>query len=451
MKSTSGRWSQSRQVHDNIVERRTWNVEGNGGPVLFTFYVLRSKIRLVFVPLLFIVLATLSAGVVAYGTHFSWAQFPHGIELILWSRRLQWPLVTLSLLLCLVLIGLVISGKRRAWWLIGLAPVLALFTHRFVTDPAGTLAISDNPVFVPASGATFLNDSDYVVGLRFGEGACAYPYSVLYRNPVVIQSDHEKRMILIWSAFANRAVAQQIGRDLHARDLEIVSTPANALLLYNHTRGQFINGLTGQTTRDERPAGFAAPIVVSTMTWKDWQGINPQTKVMAPTGRPQPTPPPRGPILPTCRMPPAILDYPADTRIVLVGNSQPAALRIDQISKEPLHLQVDAQTVFVFREAQDKPVRAFSCSLKRDLIPHFRLNDNPKKHKNAVFVDTDTDSGWSGAGLWLDGDKELRGTRLTPIPVQDGLYWGVMKFWYPKLRLSPAPQPSAPGEVTSAS
>jgi hypothetical protein len=393
----------------------------------------------VFVPLLLIVLASLSAAVVAYGTNATWAQFSHGIDLIVWSGRLEWPLVVLSLVLCLALLAMVISGNRRAWWLIGLGPVLALFAHRFLTDPAQVYSVLENPTFTSPSDATSVADEDYVVGLRFGDNAYAYPYSVLYFNPIVVQQDHEKRMVLIWSAFANRAVAAGITRDLKARDLEIVSMPANALLLYNRAYGQFINGLKGQTMDGRKPIGFGEPIVVSTMTWKDWRGINPQTKVMSPTGNPLPAAPPRRPILPSYPMPPAILDDPADTRIVLVGNTQPAALRADQVTRDPLHVQVDGQTVFVFREAADQPVRGFSCNLKGDLIPHFRLNDDPKR-KAAVFIDTDTDSGWSASGVWVDGLKDLKGTRLTPVPVQDGLYWGVMKFWYPGLQLAPAPK-----------
>src|SRR5437763_1197041 len=84
------------------------------------------------------------AAVAAYGTSASWAQYPHGLDLILWSRRLEWPLVTIAILLCLGLIALVIAGKRRAWWLIGLGPILALFAHRFVTDPAGAFSILEN-------------------------------------------------------------------------------------------------------------------------------------------------------------------------------------------------------------------------------------------------------------------------------------------------------------------
>jgi hypothetical protein len=408
----------------------------------------------VFVPLLLIVSAALSAGIVAYGTNALWAQYPHGIGLIIWSRRLEWPLVTLCLLLCLALLALVISGKRRAWWLIGLGPVLALFAHHFLTDPRSGLGVVDSPAFVAAGDARFVADNDYVVGLHFGDAAYAYPYSVLYDNPVVIQSDHDKRMMLIWSAYANRAVAQTITHDMKARDVEIVSMPANALLLYDRSDGQFINGLKGRLMNGNEPHGFVAPIVVSTMTWKDWVGINPQTQVMRPTANLRTANPPHSPILPSNPMPPAILDFPANTTIVLVGTTHPAALRSDEVGAEPRNVEVDGEPAFVFREAPDKPVRAFSCHLKKqDLFPHFIL-DTRHKYKGGMFIDSDTGSGWSASGTWVDGMKdvrqEMKGTRLTPVPVQDGLYWGVMKFWYPELHLT-SPAKAVSASVTSAS
>lgn len=394
-----------------------------------------------FIPLLLLVLATLSAGVVAYGTNAVWAQYPHGIEAILWSRRIEWPLVALSLILCLALLALIASGKRRAWWLIGLGPVLALFVHRFATDPAGGLTVLENPTFAAAGETASIADDDYVVGLHFGDAAYAYPYAALFFNPVVIHADHEKRLMLLWSAFANRAVAQTISRDLRARDLEIVSMPANALLLYNRANGQFINAVKGRQMNGDKPFGFGNPVVLSTTTWRQWRESNPQTRVMQSPPNLAPRragPPPHGPIEPAYPMPPAILDYPANSSIVLIGTTQPAALRADAVGAEPRPVQVDGGPAFVFREAPDKPVRAFSCYVKKmgGLFPRFRL-DRDHKIKNAMFIDSDTGSAWSAAGVWVGGQykKDLQGTRLNPVPVQDHLYWGVMKFWYPDLRL----------------
>src|SRR5688572_1248919 len=191
----------------------------------------------------------------AYGTDPRWVEQSWGLGLIVLSRRLQWPLVAVSLLLCLGLVGLVISGKRRAWWLIALAPVLALFVHRFVTAPTNRYTILDEPAFVAAAEAKHVRDEDYVVGVVFNEQPYAYPYAALWGAPVIVQSDRERRMLLIWSAYANAATPMEVTRELKARDLDIVCDPADTLLLYNGRTGQFIVGLTGQTHHHQKPLG----------------------------------------------------------------------------------------------------------------------------------------------------------------------------------------------------
>jgi uncharacterized protein DUF3179 len=399
----------------------------------------------VFFPLILILLSIASAFVVAYGTDPRWMQYGHGLDLILFARRFQWPLVTLSLLGCIGVLGLIVSGKRRAWWLIGLAPVLALFAHRFALGPsAGGMAAVENPTFVTANEAGFIGDDDYIVGVSFDGGFYAYPYSQLYSTPVVLQADHEKRMMLIWSAFANRALAVGITRDLHAHDLEVVSTPANALLLYNTRLGQFINGLKGQTIKGEKPGGFGAPIATSKMPWGQWHRLHSDTKLMGPTsgGSRIAGIAPTRPIKPTCPMPPMTLEHPASLQIALIGTTQPSAIESDGVGPAPTNLKADGAAVFVYREAPEQPIRAFGRRVSADLIPRFVRNANSKKHPNATFVDVDTNSGWDANGLWVDGLKDLKGKKLDRVPVDDGLYWGVMKFWYPELELeSPATQP----------
>ena len=51
------------------------------------------------------------------------------------------------------LVATVISGRRRVFWLIGLGPILALFGHRFATDPNATMRSVENPAFVAADAA----------------------------------------------------------------------------------------------------------------------------------------------------------------------------------------------------------------------------------------------------------------------------------------------------------
>ena len=396
-------------------------------------------------PLGLIILAVLSAFAVGYGTDARWIQYPHGLTIIVDARRLQWPLVCLSLIACIGLLALIVSGRRRAWWLIGLAPVLALFVHRFALGPAaGTMNVVENPDFIAAKDANFVQPDDYVVGVTFGDNTYAYPYAQLYWTPVVVQADHEKRMMLIWSAYANRALAFTVHHDLKPRELEVVSTPANALLVYDGRVGQFINGITGQTTKGQKPASFGSPLITQKMPWRQWHALHADTKVLTLTSNSRrDVAGPTRPLQPTCPMPPMTLDKPKDLRIAMVGTTQPAAMESDAVGPAPINLRADDTPVFIFREISEQPIRGFDRQIKADLFPRFVLNRNPRKHPNATFVDVDTNSGWDAKGVWTDGLKDLKGKKLQSVAVDDELYYGVMKFWYPDLQLeSPQTQPS---------
>ena len=383
-----------------------------------------------FVPVLLIALATLSAGLMAYGTHPDWAQYDIGLALIMATRRLQWPLAAVSIIFCLVVCATVISGARRAWWLIGLAPVLALFVHRFATSPMNRFAINDDPQFVAIAESKFVRDEDYVVGLTFEDQAYAYPYAALWSEPVVIQQNHDKRLMLMWSAGANRAVAVTIDRGLHARELDIVSMPDNALLLYNSRLGQFINGLTGRTIDGDLPDSFHLTIPTTKTTWKRWRTMNPNGKVLVrrTNGRA-----PTGPILPMGPRPmfdSATVAY--DARVALVSPStQPVALNPAAITAAPTNLVAGGVPILVYRDERGN-ARAFDRRIEMDLSPRFKPNTD-RRRKNAAFIDADTDTGWSANGVAVDGDR--KGQKLTPVMVEEDVYFGVMKCWYPALQL----------------
>lgn len=396
-------------------------------------------------PLVLIGLAILSAGAMAYGTEPSWAQYPHGIEIIIIARRLEWPLVSISILLCIALIALVVAGRRRAWFLIGLGPVVALFAHKFMAPPVGS-GIADSPSFVEAASARSTADDDYVVGVHFGDDDYAYPYAALFWTPVIIHPDHDRRIMLIWSAYANRALAMSINHDLKARDLEIVCSPANSLLLYNTRLGQFINGVTGRTPGGQKPAGVLEPIPVWKVTWRQWLADHPQTKVLAsPEGLPANSP--SHPILPAYPLPNQPPVRPAAKLIALIGDVHPVAVESETIGAQPVNLDIDSMPVFVVREAADQPLMVFDRRLPNDLRPRFDL---AKSHRvpGAMFVDRDTNSSWSAQGVWLAGLKDLKGKKLTQAPVEDGLYWEVMKFWYPQMLLTHGSGATAPPVVS---
>lgn len=387
----------------------------------------------VLLPLLLLILGALASAIVAYGTHPAWGQYTAGYSFIIWSRQFQWPIAALAIVSCVALIGLVVAGKRRAWWLIGLGPILALFVHRLHSDPLRAFGILDNPACVPTDRATVLEDDDYVVGVVINDSAYAYPYFALYENPVVVQADHDKRMILMWSAFANRALAYSVSRDLHARDLEIVSMPRNALLLYNTKLGEFINGVTGRTPKDQKPAGFGLPLIVEKTTWRRWRAAHPSGQALGVVAAPTDRKIVGAPLRPAFAMPALQGSLPGETRIVLVATTQPISLPAEEVQEKPLNLAAGQTAALVFRDGQSGKVRAFDRTcIGVDAPLNFKLNSD-RERKLAILVDTDTNSGWSAEGRAVDGRLASEGRRMAVIPVDDGLYWGVMKTWMPEL------------------
>src|SRR5205085_2176284 len=166
-------------------------------------------------------------------------------------------------------------------------------------------------------------------------------------------------ILVMWSPTANRALATTVKRSLRARHLDIVSTPANALLLYDTGRGQFINGLTGLTTRGEKPPAFASPIPTAKMPWRQWRALHPDTVVMVPSGA-LAAKAPRQPLLPSFPMPWKAGDEAAKQPVVVVGTASPVALASGELYAAPVNVTADGAAVVTFRDPSSQLVRAFA-------------------------------------------------------------------------------------------
>jgi len=405
-----------------------------------------------FLPLLLIFFATLSAAIAVYGTLPQWVLYEHGMQVIEITRRLQWPLFTLSLLLILILITLIIIGRQRAWWLVGLGPLLALFVHQFLIGSINAYKVLENPPCVAAAEST-IKPNEFVVGVRYGESYYAYPYRYLYYAPVIVQSERDRRYVLLWSAFANRVLAWQAKVTLHARDLDIVSMPANSLLVYNSRVGEFVSAVTGLTPEGQKPRGFVAPVQAWKMTWAQWLAQHPKTRVMElpalssrvtmpvlpqfpvpaatrPASRPATSPALMAEVEPEPQVDPLTL-------ILLIPSTQPAAIVQSKITGDPLNFEHDGVPLMAFRDPATGLPRVYDRRYQ-GTDSRFVRNFSPtraKKHKVAL-LDVATNSGWTIDGLAVDADMPVKDSRLRPIPnIEEGLYWGVMKYWYPDLKL----------------
>ncbi len=380
----------------------------------------RGRGRSVLLPAGFALVAILAAAVLAFGTRASLAQYSCGIDTIVQVRRMQWLLVGVSLIGCTALLTMVIANRRPVGWLVVLAPVLALFTVRFGPSPKHFVVELDATQFVDPHGAAAADEP--VVGVVFEGRPYAFPCRALSATPVVAVTDYNKRMILIWSPRASRAVARHVTRDLRPRALEVVASPAGGMLLLDRRYGQFISSITGRLTSGGEAIGFAGPVDVTKTTFAAWQVRHPQTRVMPAFDVERETETDTPVELPTVTSPEA----PAELRVAMIEIDPPIALPSDVQLNGPINLLAGEQRLMVVRDPRTGALRAFDRRVSDDLFPTFAPH-------GPGMADSDTKSTWSFDGRATAGP--LEGERLREIPVEDGLYWGVMKFWYPRLTL----------------
>jgi hypothetical protein len=387
----------------------------------------------VLVPLLLICGAAGSAAVVAYGANAGWAEYAHGIQMICLCRRIEWPMVALSLLFCAALLVLTISGRYRVWWLMGLGPVLALFVRGFSSAYHPAIALLDSPQFVDAQPAVIRSLADsYIVGLFFDQKPYALPYSALANSPLVLLSGFDKRALVIWSMTANCATVLPLDRDTRPREIEVVSRPADSLLLFDARLGQFIVGVTGLTVGGDRPVGFGVPLAVEKVPASVWITQHPETLVMTVGANGVTTA--AAPVLPLFHFPQQPGNIDGDARIAILATTQPTAVMSDVAMDQPCEIQAGATSVLLDRDPKTRALQAYDRHLKEDFFLTFKPLKHPaRKHPDAVLVDSDSESLWTIDGRAVDGP--LKGQRLHPISVDDGLYWGVMRFWIPALKL----------------
>ena len=116
--------------------------------------------------------------------------------------------------------------------------------------------------------------------------------------------------------------------------------------------------------------------------------------------------------------------------MVFVPTTQPVAVDASEVGVEPVSVSAGQTQLMLFRDAPGGRVIAFDRRVNEDLFPVLQRKTDPK-HPEVVFVDRDSGSGWTADGKAVEGP--LKGEQMRRVGVDDGVYWGVMKYWYPDL------------------
>lgn len=382
-------------------------------------------------PVLLLLVAGCSASWLAYGLdpavarHFDAAQLG-GLHLVILSRQIQWLLLVGSVVPCLVLVGRVALNKTKSFWLIGLSVVVAMLFVRFSPAQTRPVRVLDGPTMPTLSETRTLLDEEFVVGLQLEGVAYAFPYRSLLRTPIVQLTDYDRRIVLINSPYANSATALDTTREMRADDLEYVAAPANSTLVYDHKYGQFIVGITGLTEKGQTPTGVRGQLPVDRMRLSEWRKLHPLTRIMLPTEADMQLP--GVPLAPEFPMALADTSLPPETQIILLHTDPPAALPQADFAGPMLVKAGDAPLV-LWRVGSE--LRAFHRVVDKDLFLTFSLKKN---HSGKIkLLDGQTQSQWTYDGNCTDGP--LKGKKMAAVRVEENVYWGVSKTWWPELKL----------------
>jgi hypothetical protein len=349
-----------------------------------------------------------------------------GVEMIALTRKLQWILLILTIVPCLALVVVVSVNRARVWWLLGLSIVVAMLFFRFSGVTRKPVRVLDAAAMPTLAEAKLASEDEYVVGVVFGEHAFAFPYSGLYRTPVVQLTDFDRRLILIHSPHANSATALETTREVRANDLEYVAQPGNSTMVYNRKYGQFVIGITGKTIERNDPTGVFDTVPTHRMPLMHWRRLHPTSKLMMPVqadaGLPGvPLKPKYPPRLPDESMPP-------ETPIILVRTDPPAALLMGDYDR-PVQTRAGDIPIVLWRDRGQ--LKAFNRTVDTDLFLTFRTKSDRRGVEQ--LIDNQTGSTWTYTGRCTAGP--LEGKRLNPVTIEENVYWGVSREWFPDLKL----------------
>jgi len=369
------------------------------------------KLTSTLIPALLILGALLSAAAVAFGCDPAIADHAGGVEVIRWMYRLQWVFIGTTVVCALSLVGLVITSKRRGYWLIGLLPVVALFAWRFGISPTRPGAVDDQPTFVSSLRADWLAGDDAVIGVAVGEQSYAIPLAAMSAAPVVVHTERDRRLMVTWSAGAQLATACRTDRTLRGRDLRIVCSPRGVLMIFNSRLGEFFDALT-LCQRDGKPlTGFDQRLPAEVTTWDAWKAAHADTLLLDP----------RWTIVAT-----KVPAQQTGETVVFIASTPPIVVPSLEPGEGVANVTNGLQSALLFRDAASGRLRAFDRCVDHDLYLRFKLNTETRR-RGVAFIDTETNSGWSAAGECIEGP--LAKTRLKRLVVIEKLPADAARYW----------------------
>lgn len=189
-----------------------------------------------------------------------------------------WQTVCIALLLGFS--GALSAQTRNGFDLTGaLVPVDQILSGGPAKD--GIPAI-DQPLFVTAQYATFLQATDSVLGLQQGGQARAYPLRIMNWHEVVNDQVNGSAFVLTYCPLCGSGVAFDRRVDGKLLDFGVSGLLYNSdVLLYDRQTNSLWSQLLAKSVSGPMKGRILRVLPLTQTTWGDWRNTHPQTQVLS--------------------------------------------------------------------------------------------------------------------------------------------------------------------------
>lgn len=303
----------------------------------------------------------------------------------------------------------------------------------------------DRPEFVPGAQATFLSDSDVLLGTSTAGVAKAYPAADVRQHGVVHDHMPDGLIAVTWCAICNTGVvfkAEAKGSPLH-----FDSTGLEGLIGGNDV---FKDRETGSRWQQATGKAISGPLQGLRLelypflrtTWGEWKDLYPQTLVLKPLPGYADRLPELNNVIRRTRLgtgpaPEGAFGHdnrlrPRETVAGLELEGTAVAFPFSVLRNvRVVHRKVAGMPVLIVHQPASDTTTAFEAQVK-DRILRFR----PVDDEASRLMDLESGSTWNAYGLCLSGS--LKGSQLKPLAL-------VAEFWFAWSEFHPKTEIYSPG------
>jgi hypothetical protein len=149
--------------------------------------------------------------------------------------------------------------------------------------PRDGIPALDNPSFLPAQQAKFLNDGDYVLGMSRNGIAKAYPIRILNWHEIVNDRFAQEPVVVSYCPLCGTGIAYSTYINGAVRRFGVSGLLYNSdLLLYDRESESLWSQIEGRAISGPLKGEKLKPLTLLFTTWNEWRELHPRSLVLSP-------------------------------------------------------------------------------------------------------------------------------------------------------------------------